>query len=162
MRLLSTSLTWASMACIALLLAACAGPGGKRRISEPAASVQQLGVLADGRWEVTVRLNNFSNVPMQFASLDLRIALDGADAASVQAQPAIAIGPESADVVRVTVSPTAQARARIATALADGRSVNYRLDGEVRAGPEESGPRSYAIKRDSALSPVPGLPGVLR
>ena len=162
MRLTRRSLSLAVGCAAVLLVAACAGPGGKRRVSEPAASVQQLSVLADGRWEVSVRLNNFSNVPMQFASLDLRIALDGTEAATVQAQPGIAIGPESADVVKVTASPTPQARARIATALADGRSVSYRLDGEVRAGPEQSGPRSYAIKRDSALAPVPGLPGVLR
>jgi LEA14-like dessication related protein len=162
MRLPRIPFTWATLACAALLLAACAGPGGKRRISEPAAGIQQLSVLADGRWEVTVRLDNFSNVPMQFATLDLRIALDGADAATVRAQPGIGIGPESADVVNVTVSPTAQARARIATALADGRGVDYRLEGEVRAGPEQADPRSYPIKRNSALSPVPGLPGVLR
>lgn len=162
MRLPSRSLPWLLLAWTALLLAACAGTGGKRRVSEPAAGIQQLTVLADGRWEVQLRLNNFSNVPMQFASLDLRLALDGAEAATLRAQPAIAIGPESADVVELTVTPSAQGRARVATALADGRGVDYRLEGEVRAAPEQADLRVYPIKRNSALSPVPGLAGVLR
>lgn len=162
MRLLRRSPFLVALACAALLLTACAGPGGKRRVSEPAAGIQQLTVLADGRWEVRLRLNNFSNVPMNFASVDLRLALDGAEAATLRAQPGLAIGPESADVADITVTPTAQGRARVATALADGRGVDYRLEGDVRAGPEQSDPRRYTIVRNSALSPVPGLPGVLR
>ncbi len=150
------------LAFAAFLLVACAGPGGKRRVSEPAASIQQVSVLADGRWEVRLRLDNFSNVPMRFASVDLRMALDGSEAATLTAQPGIGIGPESADVVDITVTPSPQGRARVATALADGRGVEYRLEGQVRAGTEQSDPRTYAIVRNSALSPVPGLPGVLR
>ena len=61
-----------------------------------------------------------------------------------------------------TISPLAEGRARIATALADGRSLNYTLGGTVDAGPEDGKPRSYKIKLNSALTPVPGLPGVLR
>ena len=33
---------------------------------------------------------------------------------------------------------------------------------ELDAGPEDGKPRSYQIKLNSALTPVPGLPGVLR
>jgi hypothetical protein len=146
----------------ACLLAACSTPGGKRRVSEPAAGIQQLTVLADGRWEVQLRLNNFSNVPMRFESAELRIAFDGTAVATVQAQPQLGIGPESADVFTATIVPLAQGRARIATALADGRGVEYALEGELRAAPENGNARAYKIKRNSALSPVPGLPGVLR
>jgi hypothetical protein len=80
----------------------------------------------------------------------------------VQAQPQLGIGPESADVFTATIVPLAQGRARIATALADGRGVEYALEGELRAAPENGNARAYKIKRNSALSPVPGLPGVLR
>ena len=64
--------------------------------------------------------------------------------------------------VAATVTPLAEGRARIATALADGRSLAYTLAGTLEAGPEDGGPRTYTIKRTSALTPVPGLPGVLR
>ena len=81
-------------------LVAC-GSGPMRRVSEPAASIQQLTVQANGSWSIQLRLNNYSSVP-------------------------------------------------------------YTLHGSVDAAPEDGGPHSYDIERSSALSPVPGLPGVLR
>ena len=148
-------------AALALLLAGCAG-SPVRRISEPAASIQQLTVRADGQWDVQLRLQNYSSVPMRFAATNIQVAFDNGDAATIVAQPQIAIGPESADVFTATVSPLADGRARVATALADGRSLNYNLGGTIDAGPEDGGSRSYRIKLNSALTPVPGLPGVLR
>jgi len=144
------------------LLAGCSSGGLVRRVSEPAASLQQVTVRADGRWDVEVRLQNFSSVPMQFTATNLSIAFDNGAAASVQAQPQISIGPESADVFSATVTPQAAGRARIATALADGRGLNYTLSGSLDASPENGRSRNYKIERSSALTPVPGLPGVLR
>lgn len=153
---------FAWIATLALLLAGCGSGGPVRRISEPAASIQQLTVRADGSWEVQVRLDNFSSVPMRFTATNIQVAFDNGAAATLQAKPQIAIGPESADVVTATVSPLPEGRARIASALADGRSLNYTLGGTVDAGPEDGKSRSYKIKLSSALTPVPGLPGVLR
>ncbi len=150
------------VAALVLLLAGCGSGGPVRRISEPAASIQQLTVRADGRWDVQLRLQNYSSVPMRFVATNIQVAFDNGAAATVQAQPQLSIGPESADVFVATVSPLPEGRARIATALADGRSLGYSLGGTVEAGPEDGSPRSYKIKLDSALNPVPGLPGVLR
>ncbi len=148
-------------ATVAFLLAAC-GSSPVRRISEPAASIQQLTVRVDGLWDVQLRLDNFSSVPMRFTATDIRIGLDIGTAGNVQTQPQLSIGPESADVVTATITPTPDGRARMATALADGRSLSYSLGGHVDAGPENGKPRTYKIERNSALTPVPGLPGVLR
>lgn len=153
---------FAWIAALLLLLAGCGSGGPVRRISEPAASLQQVSVRADGRWDVQVRLDNFSSVPMRFSAATIQVALDNGAAATVQAQPQITIGPESADVFTATVTPLAEGRARIATALADGRSLAYTLSGTLEAGPEDGGARTYTIQRTSALTPVPGLPGVLR
>ena len=150
------------VAALAFLLAGCGSGGPVRRISEPAASIQQLTVRADGQWDVQLRLQNYSSVPMRFAATSIQVAFDNDAAATVKAQPQLSIGPESADVFVATVSPLPEGRARIATALADGRSLNYTLGGTVDAGPEDGKPRSYKIKLSSALTPVPGLPGVLR
>lgn len=152
----------ATIALLGLVLAGCGSGGPVRRISEPAASIQQLTVRADGRWEVEVRLNNYSSVPMRFPATSISIAFDNGAAATVEAQPQIAIGPESADVFTATVSPLPEGRARVATALADGRGLNYTLGGTLEAGPEDGKSRSYKVKLSSALTPVPGLPGVLR
>ena len=151
----------ALLALVACTLGAC-GSGPVRRISEPAASIQQLTVRADGQWDVQLRLDNFSSIPMRFTSTNIQMAFDNGAAGSLQTQPDISIGPESADVVNATISPTADGRARIATALADGRSLSYTLGGSVDAAPQDAKVRTYKIKRDSALTPVPGLAGVLR
>ena len=146
----------------AALLASCGSSSPVRRVSEPAASIQQLTVRADGHWDVQLRLDNFSSMPMRFATTNIQITFDNGAAASVQTQPQISIGPESADVVSATLTPTADGRARIATALADGRSLSYTLAGTLEAGPADGKSRTYKIDRTSSLTPVPGLPGVLR
>ena len=151
-----------ALVALALLLAACAGGGPVRRVSEPAANVQQLTVQADGSWLVDVRIDNFSSVPMRFERVDLAMTIAGQAATSLQASPSLTIGPESADVASLPFSPSAQARLRIADALAARRSVAYTLAGRLDAVPEDGGRRSFDIDRQSAMTPVPGLPGVLR
>jgi hypothetical protein len=144
------------------VLAACAS-GPPRRVSEPAASIQQLTVRTDGSWSVDLRLQNYSSVPMRFERLSLAISVAGEPAGTLLAQPGLSIGPESADVSTSTLVPTSGARLRLADALASGRSIDYTLEGSIEAAPEDrSRPRSYDLRRNSELSPVPGLPGVLR
>ncbi|RMH93541.1 hypothetical protein EBB59_04675 [Lysobacter pythonis] len=142
-------------------LAACATSGG-RRVSEPAASIQQLTIDARGNWSVELRLQNYSNVSMRFGRIDLALSLGGAKAGDLSAAPALDIGPESADVVTFKLTPTAEARLQAADALAGGRGVAYSLKGEIAATPDSGSLRTFRLERSSALNPAPGLPGVLR
>lgn len=151
----------ASIAALALLLAGC-GSGPVRRVSEPSASIQQLTVRADGRWDVALRLNNFSSVAMRFDATALDLAFDNGTAARLELRPGLDVAPESADVHTATITPTPAGRARLATALADGRGLDYTLRGTVEATPQDGKPKTWTLKRESALSPVPGLPGALR
>lgn len=145
-----------------LLLGACSSGGPVRRVSEPAANIQQLSVRADGSWSVDLRIDNFSSVPMRFDSISLVMTISGEQAGTLQGQPALSIGPETADVATLALVPAAGAKIAIADALARGRSINYHLQGDLVATPENGGARTWQVKRDNALSPVPGLPGVLR
>lgn len=146
---------------LAGLLAACGGP--VKRVSEPAASVQQLTVRVDGSWSVDLRLQNFSSVTMRFDAVSLAMSVGGESAGTLQGQPGLTIGPESADVATLVLAPTPAARIVIADALAARRNLAYTLVGSVDAAADEANrARSYKIDRSSALSPVPGLPGVLR
>jgi hypothetical protein len=148
--------------CVALLLASCAS-GPPRRVSEPAASIQQLSVRADGSWSVDLRIENFSSVPMRFDAIRLPLTVAGQSAGTLQGTAGISIGPESADVVTLSHAPTSPARIALADALANGRGVAYSFEGTLQATPEDGNARTYdEIKRSSSLSPVPGLPGVLR
>lgn len=152
---------WTGVALCAALLASCAS-GPVRRISEPSARIQQLTVRADGSWSTDLRLENFSSIAMRFDRVDLTLTVAGQDAGHLAAQPALSVGRESADVVTVTLVPNAAAKLAVADALAGGRGVDYTLRGTVDATPDDARQRSFSIERSSALSPAPGLPGVLR
>lgn len=149
------------LALAATLLASCGG-GQVRRVSEPAARIQQLTVRANGSWAVEVRIENFSSIPMRFDRFDLQLKLGEDAAGQLVAQPAVSIGPESADVVTVNLTPSGAAKIAIADALSGGRSLPYSLKGDIVATPDEAKQRTFTIERSSALSPAPGLPGVMR
>jgi len=147
----------------ALVLSACSRSGPIRRISEPAASIQQLSVGIDGQWTLDLRLQNFSSIPMRFDALSLELHIGDTNAGTLTAEPALTVGPESADVVTLALQPAPDARLMIADALARARGLSYRIEGTLSASPHDKGkPRHYEIQRSSMLSPVPGLPGVLR
>ena len=152
---------WIGLALCALMLAGCA-TGPVRRVSDPSARLQQLTVRADGSWSAELRIENFSSIPMRFDALNLALSIGDHAAGTLAAQPSLPIGPESADVVTVVLKPQAAAKLAIADALAAGRSVNYTLKGTLDATPDEGNRRSFKFERTSALSPAPGLPGVLR
>ena len=154
-------LRWASLQLFSLVLVACTG-GPVRRVSEPAASIQQLTVNADGSWSVDLRLQNYSSIPMRFDTADLAIAVGDQAAGSLKAAPQISIGPESADVVTLPFKPSVEARMVLADALASRRSVGYTLKGKLHALPEEKKSKSFDIDARNTLTPVPGLDGVLR
>ncbi len=155
------SMHWIGLAVCAVLLVGCAS-GPVRRVSEPSARIQQLTVRADGSWAAEVRIENFSSIPMRFDAINLALSIGEHAAGSLTAQPGLPIGPESADVVNVTLKPQAAAKLAVADALAGARSVNYTLKGTLDATPDDGRRRSFAFDRTSALSPAPGLPGVLR
>ena len=152
---------WIGLAVCALVLAGCAS-GPIRRVSDPSARIQQLTVRADGSWSAELRIENFSSIAMRFDALNLALSIGDNAAGTLTAQPALSIGPESADVVTVALKPQAAGKLAIADALAGGRSINYTLKGTLDATPDEDKRRSFKFERTSALSPAPGLPGVLR
>lgn len=152
---------YALVALIALAMTAC-GSGKVKRVSEPAASIQQLAVDSEGNWAVQLRLRNYSSMPMRFDSVALAVKVGEESAGTLNASPAVSIGPESADVVSVRMQPSSSARIVVADALAGGRTLFYELEGTVSATPEERKQRSFEVKSRNSLNQAPGLPGVLR
>lgn len=148
-------------AVLALALAAC-GDGVVKRVSEPAAGIQQLTVGNDGSWDVELRLRNYSSMPMRFDDIALEMKVGDETAGTLKAAPGLSIGPESADVVKVRLQPSSPARIVMADALAGGRSLFYELEGTVKATPEEKKQRSFEVDSRNSLNQAPGLPGVLR
>jgi hypothetical protein len=152
---------WTALALVALLLAGCSG-GPVRRVSEPSARIQQLTVRADGSWSAELRIENFSSIPMRFENVDLAVKVADTETGRLRAQPMLSIGPESADVITISMTPDAAGKFAAADALSSGRSLSYTLNGRIDATPEEGKQRSFDLDRNGVLSPAPGLPGVLR
>ena len=151
----------AALALAALVLSSCSGK--VRRVSPPAASIQQLTVQANGDWAVDLRLHNYSSMSMRFDSVRLEVSVDEHVAGTVEVRPGISIGPSSADVASATLKPSAIARMAVADALASRRSLAYRLKGTAAATPDEtSKSRDFEVDDRSQLNPAPGLDGVLR
>ena len=142
---------------LALLTACSSGP--KKRINPPRASIQQLAVQADGSWQLSVRLQNFSSVSTTFTSVDAKLVIGGQDAGRVVLQPGIGIGPESADVVVARLTPTLGAKLVVASAIASSQSTAYSLTGTIVTSKPKG---EYSFNYDSTLNPAPGLNGVMR
>lgn len=152
---LKCTLLWLAIA----LLSACSSGAVRKQINPPSASIQQLAVLQDGQWRLTVRLQNFSNVPTAFKQVTAKLLVGGQDAGSFELAPAITIGPESADVLTTTIKPALGAKLVVASALAAGQSAAYALSGSIATTSPKG---NYPFRYDSALNPAPGLGGVMR
>ena len=140
-------------------LSACSGGEVRKAINPPRASIQQITVQPDGQWQLAVRLQNFSNVPTAFTSVNLKLTVGGQEAGNIVLTPAITIGPESADVLNTALRPGLGAKLQVASALSEGQSVRYAVAGTIVTRDPKG---SYTVSYDSTLNPAPGLNGVLR
>ena len=141
------------------LIAGCSGGAVRKQINPPRASIQQLAVQADGQWQLTVRLQNFSNVATAFQSVSAKLVVADQEAGSVTLSPAMTIGPESADVVNTMLKPALGAKLAVASALSSGRAVRYAVSGTIVTSEPQG---NYQFNFDSTLNPAPGLNGVMR
>ena len=89
-----------------VLLGGC-GDGVVRRVSDPAVSVQQLTVKADGQWAVDLRLQNYSSIPMRFDSLKLDVSVAEQAAGTLQASPALSQASSRSVMAATLLSPNA-------------------------------------------------------
>jgi hypothetical protein len=148
-----------ALCAFAIALPGCGGGGVKKQINPPRASIQQLTVLPNGQWKLVLRMQNFSNVPTQFSSLSGNLSFGGHAAGGVTAAPNMNIGPESADTIEATMTPSLEAKLAVASALSASQSIRYSFEGKI--GTSQRG-TPYDFKFESSLNPAPGLPGVLR
>mgnify|MGYP007112262981 CR=1 FL=1 len=147
------------VAVVALVLSACSS-GPRKRVFPPSASVQELAVQADGGWRLRLRIQSFSNVPHTVSELSAQLLVDGLPAATLQVAPAVAIGPQSAEVEDVVLTPAPDAAARVSAVLESRRSVRYELRGSLTSTLPDRRRDDFVF--EGQLWPVPGLSGVLR
>lgn len=146
----------------ATALAALSGCGGgsgvPKRIFPPEARIQELRLTDDGA-VISLRVQSFSTVPSELESLSLRLAVAGQPLAELDARPGKTLLPGSSEIIEVAVPLSSTDRSMILALIAERRALRYRLDGTLTVEPPG---RPYDIDYASALSPVPGLDGVMR
>lgn len=144
-------------------LVAC-GPA-KKSVYPPNVSIQQLVVLPNGQWQLTVRIQNNSYAGMDFKSLDGQLQVAELVPVRLHASFDLDIPALAGDVVQLDVLPTTamiQALQAIAGKGSAG-ALAYRASGSSSAKPEqEDKPRAFDFSGNGWLSPVPGIPGTYR
>ncbi len=141
----------------AIPLASCGG-GPVRRINPPVVTIQELGVRPDGQWNLRLRVQNFSTVPMTIDTIESAFEIEDRPAGQLYVRPALEIPGQAADVVETNVTPGSAAQGTLKNAPGSG-SVGYRLVGHVTTRDPD---KSFEIRYESRLSPVPGLPDTYR
>jgi hypothetical protein len=144
-------------------LAACGPP--KKSVFPPTVSIQQLTVLPDGEWQLTLRIQNNSYGEMDFTSLDGTLQV--AELVPVRLHETFQrdIPALVGDVLTLTVLPTSPMTKALQAVNAKGSagSLGYRISGSANAKPEqEKQARDFAFSGNDFLSPAPGIPNTFR
>ena len=107
-----------------LLLAVVAGcaSGPPKRVFPPQASLQELRVQPDGQWAASIRIQNFSTVPMRFSRLEATLSVNGAEATRISLDPGLSVGPGSNELVQHVFTPAAGPTAAVDHALPSRRA----------------------------------------
>lgn len=142
-----------------ILLTACSG-APRARMFPPGASLQEIHVREDGRWELAVLLQNNARLPVRMSGFKAALSIDGQSTATIELPLDILIASSGAERVQVIIDPSAESAAALRLALAAPRGVDYSLAGVLNT--IEPARRSDEFIYQSRLSPAPGLPGTLR
>lgn len=151
------SLRIAVVAAALMLLVGCGPP--VHPINPPSASIQQLNVLADGRWKLQIRIENFSDKTVHYASITADLRVGGVAAANIALNPEIDVPGENADIVETTITPSPDAAKGFALDVKQPSGAAYELKGTITI-PAAS--KDFKFEHKSRLSPVPGIPDQYR
>lgn len=142
----------------ALLLSACGG-GPVKRVFPPELRLQELRLQDDGRVALQLRVQSFSTVPSEVQAYALTLEMAGEPAATLEGAASTTVLPQAAEIIALEAPLEAGAATRVRQALANGTTLRYRVHGSITVEPNG---RAYPIDYSSALSPAPGLEGVMR
>lgn len=151
------------LAMLATGLLAC-GPA-KKSVYPPTVSIQQLVVLPNGQWRLTVRIQNNSYGEMDFNSIEGRLQIAALIPIRLHANFRLDVPALAGDVIQLDVLPTDPMAAALHAIAGKGSagSLGYRVSGSANAKAEqEKQPRDFDFSGNDWLSPVPGIPNTYR
>lgn len=143
-----------------LLLIGC---GPTHHVFPPEISVQQVRVSANGDWNLTVRMQNYSyDSSVHFDHVHAELSINKMPTATFDIHPDLDVAQKSADVAHVTIRPDTAARKALAAATGT-LGVAYTIKGQVQVTGEDSRkPSDFPIDHHGWLSPVPGIANTYR
>jgi hypothetical protein len=160
---MTRTLRWMLPALLALGLIAC-GPQ-KKSVFPPAVSVQQLRVLPNGLWHLTLRIQNNSYGEMDFKTIDGELQIADLVPVRLHSTEPRDIPALAGDVLELDVLPTPPMSAALQHIAAKGSagSLAYSVRGSATARPEqEKLVRDFDFHGNDWLSPVPGMADTYR
>lgn len=144
-------------------LAAC-GPT-RKSVFPPTLSIQQLTVLPNGQWRVTLRIQNNSYDEMGFTALEGQLKVGTLAPIRLHTTFERDIPELAGDVLPLDVLPTGAMNQLLQQAASKGSAgaVTYQIKGTARAKPEqEKHARDFDFDGNGWISPVPGIPNTWR
>jgi hypothetical protein len=143
---------------LCVTLAAC-GPA-RKSVYPPNVTIQQLSVLPNGQWQLTVRIQNNSYGEMDFTSIEGSLQIAQLVPARVHATFERDIPALNGDVIQIEILPTAEMiqMAQAVGGKGSAGTLAYRISGSATAKPEqEDKSRSFDFDGNAWISPVPGI-----
>ena len=139
------------------LLAGCGPP--LHPINPPSASIQQVDILADGRWKVQIRIENFSDKTQHYTTFKAELRVSGLAAAELSLNPDLDIPGDNADIVETMVTPSADLSRAFAADVKQPNGAPYELKGTITI---PAAGKDFKFEHKSRLSAVPGIPNQYR
>ena len=149
------------LATLAAAFAVLAGCGGMQThpINPPNASIQLLEIQPDGRWKLSIRLENFSDKTVHYSTLNAELRISGVEAAQLALRPDMDIPGLNADVIETTLAPSADLQKSFALDVKAPGGAPYELKGTIGVPAAD---KDFKFEHKSRLSPVPGIPNQYR
>jgi hypothetical protein len=148
---------------LAGLLAAC-GPQ-RQSVFPPTITIQQMRLLPNGAWQLSLRIQNNSYAGMDYQSIEGQLQIAQDTPARVHARFDLDIPALTGDVLQVEVLPTPSMSQALQAADAKGSagSLSYAIGGIVHGAPhledhpDDKHPRDFPFSSRDFLSPIPGV-----
>jgi len=153
---------------LAVGLAAC-GPQ-RKSVFPPSLTVQQMQVLPNGMWRLTVRIQNNSYGGMDFSSIEGSLQVINGMPVRLHTTFDLDIPSFAGDVVTVDVLPTPAMGNALAAVAARGSagSLAYAISGTIHAQPDladhpdKKHAQDFPFQHSDFMSPVPGIANTYR
>jgi len=153
---------------VAIGLAAC-GPQ-RKSVFPPSLTVQQMQVLPNGTWRLTVRIQNNSYGGMDFKAIEGTLQVASGVPVRLHAAFDLDIPSFAGDVTSIDVLPTPAMGSALVAVVAKGSagSLAYAFRGTVHAQPDlvdhpdNKNAQDFPFQHNDFLSPVPGIANTFR